>query len=138
MAGGRGSRLLHKLNEEVFAAIRKFREAVLSSFSGNLLGTQIVAEFDQSELLKVKNITKMMVEMGIYADAFESSFLDQTGEFYASKSKEQIDAHLPLPLYLAFAEGLIQIEGKFAHFYLQTGSFLKLVELLEASLIAKH
>lgn len=37
-----------------------------------------------------------------------------------------------------FAEGLIQIEGKFAHFYLQAGTFLKIVELLESSLIANH
>ena len=45
---------------------------------------------------------------------------------------------MPLQTYLQFAEGLIQIEGKFAHFYLQQGTFLKEIELLENELIASH
>lgn len=137
MVGGRGSRLLHKLSEEVFAAILRFREVVLSSFVAQQ-SARTAVEFDQSELLKVKNTTKMLADLGMYSDAFESSFLDQTGEFFAARSKAQIDAGLPLPQYLAFAAGIIQIEGKLAHFYLQAGTFLKLVELLEARLIADH
>jgi hypothetical protein len=72
---GRGARLLHKLSEEVFAAIRRFREAVLSSFSGQQESLK-AAEFDQAELLKVKNITKMMTDLGLYSEAFEVSFLE--------------------------------------------------------------
>lgn len=45
---------------------------------------------------------------------------------------------MPLKTYMQFAEGLIQIEGKFAHFYLYSGTFLKVVELMEAQLIANH
>jgi|688.fasta_scaffold188487_1 hypothetical protein len=45
---------------------------------------------------------------------------------------------MPLKTYMQFAEGLIQIEGKFAHFYLQSGTFLQVVELMEAQLIANH
>lgn len=45
---------------------------------------------------------------------------------------------MPMNTYMTFAEGLIQIEGKFAHFYLQSGTFLKVVELLETQLIANH
>lgn len=95
-------------------------------------------EFDQDDLTKVKNITKMLSDLGVYHETFEAPFLERTGEFFGAKSMEKFDDHMPLPEYLLFAEGLIQIEGKFAHFYLQHGTFLKVVELLETKLIADH
>ena len=41
-------------------------------------------------------------------------------------------------MYLDFATGLIQIEGKLAHFYLHPDSFLRVVELLESTIIGSH
>ena len=85
----RGARLLHKLNEEIFAVIFKFRESVLSSFK-HQHGQQIIAEFDQSELLKVKHVTKMLSDLGVYHETFEAPFLEKTGQFFAEKSQVPI------------------------------------------------
>lgn len=95
-------------------------------------------EFDPDDLMRVKNISKMLSDLGVYHDTFEAPFLERTAEFFAAKSKEKFAENIALPEYLLFAEGLIQIEGKLAHFYLQHGTFLKVVELLESKLIADH
>lgn len=80
----------------------------------------------------------MLAELGVYQEIFETPFLERTGVFFATKSQQKFEANILLPDYLQFAAGLIQIEGKFAHFYLQKGTFLKVVDLLEAQLIAQH
>ena len=80
----------------------------------------------------------MLKELGVYQEIFETPFLERTGQYFAGKSLQKLDARIPLPDYLQFAAGLIQIEGKFAHFYLQQGTFLKVVELLELQLISHH
>ena len=74
----------------------------------------------------------MLAELGVYDEIFETPFLERTSAFFAAKSQQLLDAKIPLPDYLSFSAGLIQIEGKFAHFYLQHGTFLKVVELLES------
>ena len=99
------------------AVVLKFRETVLSSFKNQDKEEQI-SEFDPEELIKIKHATKMLSDLGVYQEIFELPFLERTSSFFAVKSLEKINQNMPLPTYLAFAEGLIQIEGKFAHFYL--------------------
>jgi hypothetical protein len=78
--------------------IRDFRESVLSSFRQD--GQQRVAEFNQDDLVKVKHVTKMLSELGTYQEIFEAPFLERTGAFFAAKSKQLLDAKIPLPDYL--------------------------------------
>lgn len=121
----------------MFAVIFKFRDIVLSSFVGDLT-PKIIPEFDQVDLLKVKHICKMLADLGVYNDTFLEPFLEKSEAFFKAKSQEKVNAKLGVPEYLQFSEGLIQIEGKLANFYLQPGTFLKVVELLESTLIASH
>ena len=80
----------------------------------------------------------MLSDIGLYQDCFEQAFLEQTKDFFNLKSNEKINLKMPLQTYMLFAEGLIQIEGKFAHFYLHPETFLQVVELMEAQLITNH
>jgi len=42
----------------------------------------------------------MLSELGTYQEIFEAPFLERTGAFFAAKSKQLLDAKIPLPDYL--------------------------------------
>jgi hypothetical protein len=57
--------------------------------------------------VKVKHVTKMLAELGVYEEIFETPFLERTSAFFAAKSQQLLDAKIPLPDYLSFSAGLI-------------------------------
>jgi len=73
----------------VLQEVAKFRQTFIAGFKIQpmaIADAEQVPMFDTLELMKVKNVIKMLVEVELYTETFETSLLQNTESFYAEQS----------------------------------------------------
>jgi len=90
----------------------------------------------------IKNVCKMLVDLGIdrrtvYEEIFEVPFLEQSAEFYRSESQRYLNENCA-STYIREVEQRIEEESKRAQRYLDPGTEIKIVHVVEGELITKH
>jgi len=85
----------------------------------------------------LKNLLRMFSSLGIYAESFEKSFLQQTQGFYhgeGARYMEQTD----VPDYLVHCEQRLREETDRCHEYLDASTRKPLIAIVEAELLQRH
>lgn len=86
-------------------------------------------------LERLRSITQMMLDLSLYDDVFEPSFISSTIQYYSTESTETMD-RLSITDYLQHAKDRVQQESEYRiATYLDKGTKISLTETVTNQLI---
>ncbi|XP_033220142.1 cullin-4A isoform X2 [Belonocnema kinseyi] len=85
----------------------------------------------------LKSLLRMLSDLQIYQDAFETKFLQATERLYAAEGQRLMTEH-DVPEYLAHVDKRLQEENERLLHYLDTSTKFSLIHTVEKQLLSEH
>nr|XP_027201075.1 cullin-4A-like [Dermatophagoides pteronyssinus] len=92
---------------------------------------------EKIDCILIKNILRMLIDLSIYIDLFESKFLKQTQQLYQIESERNISI-MGISEYLSYIEKRLNEENERLLSYLDHSTSKKLIPIVEKELIQNH
>lgn len=92
---------------------------------------------EKIDCILIKNILRMLIDLSIYIDLFETKFLKETQQLYLVESERNIST-MGISEYLSYIEKRLNEENERLMSYLDHSTSKKLIPIVEKELIQNH
>lgn len=92
---------------------------------------------EKIDCILIKNILRMLIDLSIYVDLFETKFLKETQQLYLVESERNIST-MGISEYLSYIEKRLNEENERLMSYLDHSTSKKLIPIVEKELIQNH
>lgn len=138
VAAAAGARSLFDMGLQLFCSHLALHPEVQRKTVAGLLGlVDRERRGDAVDRGLMAHLLRMFASLGIYADAFQEPFLQETQVFYSAEGRQAMSS-MEVPDYLLHCERRLQEEYDRCSQYLDTDTRKPLIATLEREILAKH